>query len=320
MTRVVAAKIETEYGVDDTENTLYYPIRVTDISEEFNRNEMVEEATDRYITPFVSAGGLAPSGSIDGNFRPGAMHPLLLGVMGMYEDDTGNEKYVYTLGSPRSATVIIQDTVENITEKRIFTGVGFSSMDMSFSVNEFITCSFNWFAQNYAPETALSALSFEGAYAEHEQPSVFWDARLYINDDTENPLLVFKDVSLNIERGLDEEQFVIGSHYRQRLVRTGQTEITGSIQVGEWERDELKRALYGTVDGVNTTNNVLGNLKLVISGSNFKITCPKIIYNTASRSSTGVAEIDTSFDFRVLDTEDAEFTIEALNPTVPTSS
>jgi hypothetical protein len=315
MVRVVQARLETDYGTDDTANT-YYPLRVTDISEEFNRNEMVEEATDVYITPYVVAGGLAPSGSFDANFRPGAMHPFLYALMGAADDSEGaDDTYNYTFAAPKSLTVQIQDTIEDVSEKREFAGVGVESIDFGFSVNEFVTCSISWFARDY--KVASGDIAYEGTYDPEQQPAVFWEAELYKDDDT-TPMLVFKDLTLNVTRALDDGQYVIGSHYRQRLVRTGQTEVTGSLQVGEWEKNELKRAMYGATDGTVTTANALGNLKLVIKGSNFKITCPKIIYNNASRSSTGVAEIDTSFDFRVVDTEDDEFTIACDKATFAT--
>lgn len=306
MVRVVQARLESAtYGTDDSANE-YYPLRVTDISEEFNRNEMVEEATDVYVTPFVSAGGIAPSGSFDANFRPGAMYPFLYALMGddSGDDDTAN----FTFAAPKSLTVQIQDTIEDVNDKREFSGVGVESIDFAFTVNEFVTCSINWFARDY--KTASGDITYEGTYDPEQQPAVFWSAKLYVNDVE---ALIFKDLTLTITRALDDGQYVIGSPYRQRLVRTGPTEVTGSIKVGEWDKAELKRAIYGATDGTATTANALGNLKLVIEGSGFTITCPKIIYNTASRSSTGVAEIDTSFDFRAVDTEDDEFRIECTN-------
>jgi len=317
MVRTVRAKMEETYGVFAGDN-VWYPVRVTDISEEFDRNEIVEEATDSYITPHVSAGGLAPSGSLDANFRPGAFFPILYALMGTVVPD--GEYHKFTFGSPKSVSMEIQDIVEDKYDLRRFTGVGISSVDFAFSVNEFVTCTVNWFAKDYTVmldsdssggDIAEKSFVYTCMYTPEEQPIVFWQAEIY-RDSEVTPMLVFKDLSMTIDRGLDEEQFVLGTHYRQRLVRTGQTEVTGSIDVGEWERAELKRALFGTEQSA-TTDNILGNLKLTIkcAGETFEIFCPKIIYNTASRSSTGVAEIETSFDFRALNTKTEEFHIKA---------
>lgn len=307
MVRAVQAKMEETYGTEYIDASLnpYTGLRVTDISEDFERNAIVEEACDAYLAPTVVAGGLAPSGSFDANFRPKMFHYILYGLMGSHATVFDrNTEYVnkYSLDNPKSLTLEISDKIQGETAvSRKMSGVGISSMDFTFATNEFVTCSINWFAENYTPGTTDVTITST------EQPTVFWDAKVYLDSST-NQSLVFKNITMKISRGLDEEQYVIGSHYRQRLVMTSQTEITGSIDVAEWEKEELLRAMYGSTDGTTTTANALGSLPIVIKGSDFEIS-GQIVYETTSRSSTGVAEIDTSFDYRVLFSTDNPFAI-----------
>lgn len=310
MVRSIKMLRETQFGVvPDGFADSGKLFRVTDISETIDRGAMVEEATDVYIAPFTRAGALQPSGNFDATFRPFMFNEAVYLVMGKQSEGAGDysgyNKYEFDV--PDSFTMDIIDEVGDTKNARRYVGCGITSMEFTLEAKEFVTTTVNWIGQKYNDVTSTYASAFP-VITNQEQPAIFWEAELYILAPGEryvdigekSPNYTFKSCSFTIERALEEDQFVIGSMLRQRLVRSGLTEITGSIDLMETDIDEFKRAIYGATDGTDPDRQDLGSLALVLKGNGFIFEFPQIAYQSTDRSSSNVAEIETSFDWIAL--------------------
>jgi hypothetical protein len=111
---------------------------------------------------------------------------------------------------------------------------------------------------------------------------------------------------LTIDRGLDDGQFVLGNFKLYRLVRTGVTDVSGSLGITEEQVDELDRAMYGTTAGTSMpATNDLGTGTLTITclkvagtpGATFVL---PVKYTVVSNSVDGVGEFDKKIEFIIV--------------------
>lgn len=272
-------------------------IKVNDFDYKVDRGVMTEETTDSYVYSSAYGGALKIGGSIDSVWRPVSMTPLLTSLMGT--PTLG----VYTLGEPVHSIFEVGEAVGASTKARQFAGVGVKSCEFTFEAKEFVKCKWDWLARDVKDGTYDTALTYPV-----EDPLVFWRASLTIDDGGGAATLYSKNCSLTIDRALDEEQFVLGDYKRYRLVRTGVTDVSGTLGITEEQLDELDRAIYGSESGTAMpADNAIGTGTLAITclkvggtaGAAFSL---PVKYTVTDFKHSGVGELEKSIDFIIVGT------------------
>lgn len=286
---------------------------VTTVTEDIDRSVMVEETIDTFLPRSAVAGALKVNGTIETNLRPRQCIDLLTAVMGASTDNT--TYYSLTLSEPKSVELQVGESINGTSFERDYVGVGISSVDLTFEAKEFVKATFNWIAQNYSDTTYSAPVSYTS-----ENPIVFYNASVVIAGGAATYNI--KSLDMTIDRKLDEDQFTLGTFQLRRLVVTGNTEISGTITFTEDEFDEFKRAIYGTTSGISVpTTNDLGQASLVITcldlaGNNAMIiTAPIAVYASASKNSSGNADVEKTVDYKVI-TGGTAFTIDIYDESV----
>jgi len=266
-------------------------IKVQTFDYSVDRGALKDDTTDNYFTSAAYGGALMVSGSIDSAFRPVSMAPLLTALMGT--PAVG----VYTLGEPVPAVIQIGEKVGTVEKARDFYGVGVKSCEFTFEAKEFVKAKWDFIASEPKDTTYDTALTYPV-----EDPLVFWRASL----DIGGTAIYSKSVSLTIDRSLDDGQFVLGNYKLYRLVRTGVTDVSGTLGITEEQVDEIDRAMYGTTTGTAMpADNALGNGTLTITclkvagtaGATFVL---PVKYNVVSNSADGVGEFDKKIEFFIV--------------------
>jgi hypothetical protein len=262
-------------------------INVSDVSEDIDRSLLVEENIDNYIAATAYGGPLKISGSMEGTVRPKQLEYLLKAFMG---DATGPE---YTFGVPTSMSIDVGEELMN--QETQYVGCGITKLSLKFMAKDFVTFSADFFAKNYS----LAAYSAPTISA--EDPAVFYNASLSIGGSLSTEI---KEISLDMDRKLDEDNFVLNDFTLHRLARTGVTDVAGSITFAETAFDEYRRAITGTTSGTAVdANNTVGNAALVIICTNMAgvtkltITIPVAVYGKGGKKISKVSEVEKNVDF-----------------------
>ena len=280
---------------------------VTTVTEDIDRNVMVEETIDTSLPRAAIAGALKVSGTVECNLRPRQFIDFMTAVMGKSTDNT--TYFTLTLDEPDSVELQVGESIGTTSFERDYIGVGISSVDMTFEAREFVKATFNWIAKNYSDTTYAAPVSYTS-----EDPVVFYNASVVIAGGSATYNI--KSLDMTIDRKLDEDQFTLGAFVLRRLAVTGNTEVSGTITFTEDEFSEFKRAIYGSTTGTSVSStNDLGEASLVItcldlSGNNAMIiTAPIAVYSSASKNSSGNADVEKTVDYQVI-TGEADFKID----------
>lgn len=304
MSNYIKVGLEDTFGVEPSSLN---GMIITDFNETVDRGTMLEEATHTKLPSAAYGGALQPSGSIDANIRPLQMEALFNAIMGEKTVLTTPLRNQYTLGNPKSVTLkVAEDTAAQ--KETIYTGCGISSVDLSFEPKDFVKSTWNWYAKD---------LKDSGGYdvpiLSDEKPIVFYRAIISIDGNTE---IGIKSLDMTIDRGMDTDQFVIGSFKRYRLANTSQTSITGSVVFTEDSFAELYRAMYGEKTNMSVpSNNLLGRTHMIITcltpdGLNsIIIDCPIAVYDSSSRTFSGTAEVEKNVDYTIINDQNDPFRI-----------
>ena len=261
-------------------------INVSDISVDVDRSLLVEENIDNYIASTAYGGPLKINGSFEGNIRPKQLELILKAFMG---DATGP----YTFGVPTSMSIDIGEELMN--QEMDCVGCGISKLSMTFAAKEFATFSCDWFAKNY------SLTTFSAPTITAEDPAVFYNASLSIGG---TPSTEIKEVTIEMDRKLDDDNFVLGDYTIHRLARTGVTSVTGTITFAETSFDEYRRAITGTTSGTAVdANNTVGSAALTITCTtmagvtSLTLSLPVSVYGKGGKKISKVSEIEKVVDF-----------------------
>jgi len=222
-------------------------INTSDVSVDIDRSLLIEENIDNYNAATAYGGPLKISGSIEGNIRPKQLELILKSFMG---DATGP----YTLGVPTPMSIDIGEELMN--QEIQCTGCGISKLSLSFAAKDFATFTADFFAKNYV----LAAYSVPTIAA--EDPAVFYNASLAIAG---TPSTEIKEITLDMDRKLDDDNYVLNDFTIHRLARTGVTSISGTITFSEIAFDEYKRAITGTTTGTAVDANTVWKRALTIT-------------------------------------------------------
>lgn len=268
-------------------------IKINNVDYKVDRGVMTEETTDSYVFNSAYGGALKIGGSIDSVWRPVSMAPLLTSLMGTPAAG------VYTLGEPIPAVIEIGEKVDSVDKARQFSGVGVNSCEFTFEAKEFVKCKWDWIGCDVKDGTYDSTVSYPV-----EDPLVFWRASL----DLGGTAIYSKSCTMSIDRSLDEEQFVLGNFKRYRLVRTGVTNVSGTLGITEEQLDEIDRAMYGSTSGTAMpADNAIGSGTLTITALKVAGTAGAVLslpvkYTVTDFSHSGVGEFEKSIDYIIVGT------------------
>ena len=220
-------------------------IHLTEANYTDDRGTMKEEATDAYLYTRADGGALKVDGDLEGTFRPVAHTNLLQSLFGSVAAG------VYTLDMCSPIVIQIGEKVGSITRARNITGCGVGKAEFTFATKEFVRVKYDFIGQQGIDTTYDTAPSYTA-----ENPLVFWRATLTLGTDP----IVAKEATLSIDRALDDEQYVLGSFKRYRLVQTDMTQITGTITLTENQIEMVKIAQFGANDATQVpAANTLGS-------------------------------------------------------------
>ncbi len=274
-------------------------INASDVSVDIDRSLLIEENIDNYNAATAYGGPLKISGTIDGNIRPKQLEIILKSFFG---DATGP----YTLGVPTPMSIDIGEELMN--QEIQCTGCGISKLSLSFAAKDFATFTADFFAKNYV----LAAYSAPTIAA--EDPAVFYNAALSIGGSGSTEI---KEITLDMDRKLDDDNFVLNDFTLHRLARTGVTSITGTITFAETAFDDYRRAITGTTAGTAVdANNTVGSVALVITCTtmagvtSLTISLPVSVYGKGGKKISKVSEIEKVVDF-VATGDGVTFTVAA---------
>lgn len=290
MVNYVKVGIESAFGTHVTTAG----IKVSSISEDVDRSIMIEETIDNYIADAGYGGALKISGTMEGNIKPKQFALLLQACL-------GDANSPYTLGVPKSLSIDIGEELAGATHtgaETQYCGCGISKLSMKFVAKEFATFSADWFAKNYV----VAAYSVPTIAA--EDPAVFYNASVTFGTVANAEI---KEISLDIDRKLDDDNFVLNDFTLHRLARTGVTEISGSITFAELAWAEFLTAITGSSTGTAIdANNSLGNVAMEIicttmaGVESMRIICPVTLYGKGGRKIEKVSEVEKTVDFQVV--------------------
>lgn len=311
MSNYVKVGRESSFG---TASGTYTPIKVTSVSDDVDRGVLIEETIDEYLATSAYGGALAISGSIEGNLRSNQFRNLIYSVMG---DEAGTGyPYTYSFGIPQPITIRIGEDTGSSVETQYVGGV-INSMNLSFEAKEFVKGTFNFIAKNVTD----TSTTFDNAVTYvNEEPLIFYRAGITFAGDS---TIGVKSLSLDIDRGVDTDQFVLGDFTLRRIAMTSQTAATGSMTLVESEYDELKRAMYGDDESTSISacnpvgqGTLIIECKTVCGDSSMLITCPVAILTKSARSFSGKSEVEKTVDYTIISDPDTPFTIVVSNTSV----
>ena len=287
MVNYVKVGIESTFGTHVTTAG----IKVTSISEDIDRSIMVEENIDNYIADTAYGGPLKISGSIEGNIKPKQFALFLQACL-------GDASSPYTLAVPKSMSIDVGEELAGAAGLETqYCGCGISKLSLKFAAKEFATFTADWFAKNYVIGT------YSVPTIADEDSAVFYNASVGFGGVASTEI---KEISLDIDRKLDDDNFVLNDFTIHRLARTGTTEITGSITFGELAWDQYLLAISGGTGTAIDANNTLGDVALTITctdmagATTMTITCPVAIYSKGGRKIDKVSEVEKTVDFTVV--------------------
>lgn len=297
---------ETTYG-DGATGGSWEKIRVTGMGDPVNRNPTFEEACDISVASYAAGGVYKVSGTVDALFRFASFAPILESLLGSTTGEFSDtpKSFAFCIGDDQAGT------------QTAYYGCGISSMELTFSVKEFVKAKMTWIGQK---GTVVSGVSPDWvADPTSDLPAVFYNAIIAVDG---TPIRA-KNVTLKIDRKFDEDYHYIGSPMLQGLYMNGQTELGGTITLGSGQWTELQNVLAGGSGNSITANmlttsagtenlNELYTGSLVISLHDLNgnalgtITAGNIVFTEMNRSVQGRNQWDKTVNFRVvLPTNDA---------------
>lgn len=254
----VLNRAESTYG--ETITGTFTAVRAKSVSYPVDRGLLLEENIESYIPVAAYGGALKVSGSIEGNLRPRQMQQLIAACFGASSALGGSDPITsgikYTLGLPTSTQLKIGEQTQTGGSYEIeldYRGVGIKTMNLTVNSKEFVTAKFDWFAKDYATGTYSAPATTDYV---SEDPTVFYNATIGFAGGA--AVFNVRSMSINIDRKVDEDRYVVGDFTVQELGINGLTDISGDITFTEKEYNMFKAALYGSsgASTIPTTNAI----------------------------------------------------------------
>ena len=254
------------------DKALFSPIRVKSISYPVDRGLLKEENIESSIPAAAYGGALKVSGTIEGNLRPKQMMPFWLSIFGPSMALTGSDPittgWKFHLASPSSMQLKIgENTSAATTDMELgYMGVGIKTANLTIAAKDFVTARFDWFAKIYNAASPFSPP--EDSEYSVEDPVVFYNATINIAGTTK---LNVKQMTINIDRKVDEERYVIGDYTLNELGTNGMTDVSGDITFTEKDYVDFRSALFGAASagyGVLGCSNQIGGGSFLVMFTN----------------------------------------------------
>ena len=200
-----------------------------------------------------------------------------------------------------------------------YMGVGIKSANINIAAKEFVTAKFDWYAKLYTAASPYSPP--EASEYVSEDPIVFYNATINIGGTTATKI---KSMTINIDRKVDEERFVIGDYTLNELGTNGMSDVSGDITFTEKDYQDFKYALFGAASGMMTQpqlgcdNQIGGGTFLVVfndiaaCGSEVNkmyVKFSKINFGTTDTTMTGQNEIEKKVTWKATATTGLGFEI-----------
>jgi hypothetical protein len=261
--------------------TSFTGIRMKSVSYPVDRGLLIEENIESPIPAAAYGGALKVSGSLEGNLRPKQMAVLFKSIFGVPGALAGTDPITsgtkYTLGEPLSMQLKIgENTSAATTDLELgYVGVGIKTCNLNIAAKEIVTAKFDWFAKLYTAASVYTAPT-TGDYIT-ENPCVFYGATVSLGGGATSAKI--RSMTINIDRKIDEERYVIGDYTVQELGINGMTEVSGDITFTEKEYSEFRRALFGaTGSSTLTTANVIGKPTFLLMFTDAETPATKVMY------------------------------------------
>lgn len=292
---VEISDVETSYGAGGSG---FAGIRVKSVSNPVDRGLLVEENIEGYIPTAAYGGALKLSGTIEGNLRPQQMENLFYSLFGT--DTAGT----LSLSNPTSIGMRIgENTVNGSTDIELeYVGVTVKTANITLTAKEFVTVRFDWFAKNYSSNAFDTGVTYTD-----EEPVVFYAASVRLGGTYVQDMM--KSMTINIDRKVDEERFVIGDYTVQEIGINGMNEITGDITFTEHQYGEFRRAMFGATDGTALDcKNDVGSLAATVYFHSrdpcavpvMTLTMGTIVYGSTDTTINGQNEIEKKVNYRAV--------------------
>lgn len=311
----VGDSLESTYGVEPGGQT-YTGVRTKSMSQTVDRGIMFEENVEHYIAATGYGGALKISGTLEASIRPIQMKNLFYALMGA----RGNAStpgdplngWKYTFDVPKSINIRVGESTAGGSVEWLYKGVGVKSCSLNFAAKEFVTGRFDWLAQT----ATAGSYSAPSSYTS-EEPLVFYTATVTLDGVTSSKI---KSLTMDIDRKLDDDRFVVGDYKLTELGYSGMTEVSGTMTFTEQEYGELKRAHFGTTTGTSL------DARNLVGGPVLKITCTDLsavpvtkmviqagvsIYSNADYSMSGQDEAERKVGYKVIGGSFALYTVSS---------
>lgn len=302
--RYVKIGVEASFGAGATTAG----VLVTSIRDNPDRGVLFDETIDDFLPKKAYGGPLKLAGTLEGNFRPDQMAPILEAIFGIKTAQTVPTRDEYTLGIPKSLEIEIgEETGTGLNRHTDYIGCGIKEISFSGEAKDFLKFSAEWIGKNFS-DGSFSSPSYES-----EDPVVVYNTALKIDTVA---VAEVKSFEFKLARPFDEDNYVLDDFTLHSLMLSGLAELTGTITLTELEYDELERANYGAVDNTAIdANNTIDEFALSIhctdmdGADKFKIELPVTVMTDSARSISGRDTIEKSVNFKVTSSASIMFTI-----------
>ena len=307
---------------------LFSPIRVKTVSYPVDRGLLKEENIESSIPAAAYGGALKVSGSIEGNLRPLQMMPFWLSIFGPSSALGGTDPittgWKFVLAAPSSMQLKIgENTSAATTDLELgYMGVGIKTASINIAAKEFVTAKFDWFAKLYTAASPYSppAASDYGS----EEPVVFYNATINIGGTTK---LNIKNMTINIDRKVDEERYVVGDYTLNEIGTNGMTDVSGDITFTEKDYVDFRQALFGAASygyGTLGCDNQIGGGTFLVMFTNIAacgsevnkmyIKFTAIKFGSTVTTMNGQNEIEKKVSWIATGTGDTGFEVGVASP------
>lgn len=251
MVDYITVGIESTYGGGAATHT---PVLVTNVEESVNRGIEVFGNVDEFKAGYVKTGKLVVNGSLTMSLRPVMLTKLLVAAFGSGESVGGY--YKVSLGSPQS----LEMRASGRGDVKSLVGVGIVKAGFAFVSNKLAEVKFDWIARDY------SVVGEESVVYDDEDPTLPYLCTItFTRDGTPVVKENVKTLSMEVTFGLDGDYFVVDDYRLAGLVRKDIVEMSGSLEFGGIDLDEVKSALFGDTSRTSMSDNLLDDVGVEIT-------------------------------------------------------
>ena len=283
--RYLKLGLESSFGAGDA---ILQAVRATEFSISVDHNVIYLEDFETFNPYDAEYGTISIGDSFTMYAIKGQINDVLEALFGT---ETYDGEYSYSLSVPKSLQVEV-GTEDNVAYN--LKGVLLTSVELSFDVKDVMKFTGNYIAKS------IEEVTFSAATPSAGRPYIIWNTSISVGGTT----LKAKEFSMTINRGIDEDNYVIGSRYLDGI-SVGSTEVSGSVTLEASQVAELKRALFGSTTATSPQDTpTMANIQIVAKTSDgadtMTIDIPAAIYPKGTLGVTAKEPLSKSFDWRLI--------------------